>query len=139
MKPTYANQAFTNAQLDLFEEVRRKVEKLPDIGYEVSCHELARAVGLAFTLSWVDGHYLIGFEHSWVQLGDTDHIIDVYPIGHAGDRIRPVLVDHFVAHHLLGRGAYDRDFRLYDNTRLPAGLKNVRDYVVQTLREELKR
>ena len=76
----------------LWKLIRRQVSQLPNLnfgkddnGEEVllSCHILARAVGNVHNIQVVDGHWFIGFEHSWCV---TEHgnIIDVYPVATLG-------------------------------------------------------
>lgn len=81
----------------LFDRIRSAVENLPDglrdhegKELEISCHKLARAVGVAFKLKWQDGYFILpSYHHSWLRT-DRGNIIDVYPIGMIGG---PILVD----------------------------------------------
>ena len=61
-------EIFSGGLMTLLAKVMFIVDSIPDAFQEVRCHELTRAVGLAFGLPEAcvqDGHY--GFvEHSWL-------------------------------------------------------------------------
>jgi len=135
MRP-YANTVFTASQLDLFETIRRCVTSVPHThGHDdPSCHELARAVGRQFGLPVVDGHYLLGFEHSWLDV--DGHVLDVYPIGHAGYSISPILVDRHIA-KFTALHSGSMVYSLYDGSRKPRGVDRVRVDIVREIQQRI--
>lgn len=103
----FSTQEIPREDQDLFWEVRRRVEALPDLdlgldskGEKIflSCHMLARAVAKAFKdeeLRCCDGLYLKRFQHSW-NVTRNGNIIDVYPVAEIGGPIilgGPLLLD----------------------------------------------
>jgi hypothetical protein len=96
----YAATRVPARDLEVFEDVRRKVRRLPDLDLgrdekgeilELSCHMLARAIALIHPVLEIrDGYYTFHFEHSWLVTPDFN-IVDVYPVGIVGG---PVLVHH---------------------------------------------
>ena len=82
--------------ITLFQRIKDGLNKIPDdpdLGVSddgdrvvVSCHMLARAVGMVFKLHHCDGYYCGNFEHSWIMT-PSENIIDVYPIAVIGGPI----------------------------------------------------
>lgn len=124
---------FTASELELFESLRQCVLSLPY--RNVSCHELARAVGTRFKLPVADGHYLIEFGHSWLYIPGKGHVIDVCPVGHAGRS--PVMIDEFVARHPVGH-AWGSYRLLYDSSKKPKGLELIRQDVIVELALQMR-
>lgn len=91
MKSYSEIEVFTPHELLILEETIRLVNSLPeDPGWNVRCHELARAVHQANSMlranrpvaTVVDGRFG-GVEHSWIQIdrGMKQIILDVYAVG----------------------------------------------------------
>jgi hypothetical protein len=95
----YAEGSIAKADQELFKRIEKSIHSLSnnlDLGkdeigsrIELSCHILARAVALIFSLRYVDGKHLDLIEHSWVETS-SGNIIDVYPVGALGG---PQLID----------------------------------------------
>ena len=73
----------------LFEKIKEIVNNFPDIDYGVdkngkkivlSCHMLARAIAITFSLECRDGYFYPNYQHSWLKTAKKN-IIDVYPVG----------------------------------------------------------
>lgn len=100
-----AAMRISQADQDIFASIRRAVIQLPDDLQDedgqvinLTCHNLAMAVGYAFRLRWQHGYYASpAYPHSWVIL--NKHVVDVYPVAMLGG---PVLLDgeSFIVQHL---------------------------------------
>ncbi len=87
---------FLDEDLLLFERVKRAIGQMEDTNLEMdedgkqivlSCHILARAVARVFScLRVVDGHFIGGYDHSWVETR-SGHVIDLYPVAMIGGPI----------------------------------------------------
>lgn len=94
MTPWVVKEGYiSKEELELFQEIRQAVERLPDIRLNsvLSCHVLARSVKIVFgeSLEVVDGHLYPTYAHSWLKL-PSGNVIDVYPVGIIGG---PLLVE----------------------------------------------
>jgi hypothetical protein len=112
-------------ELEAFEIIRKDVLALPDLdlGYKengekvvLSCHILSYAVkrthgGMGGGLTYEEGRFLDGFDHSWLVTRNS-HIIDVYPVGIVGG---PIMVDGQAP--LLSRRMY-HPMKVSDSDRL---------------------
>lgn len=84
---TYTEKHLQTEDIELFRKIEYVIDKieLPHIGEEteVTCHMLADAVSDVFCLEVIRGHFIRGYEHSWLV---TKHrnLIDVYPFGMIG-------------------------------------------------------
>ncbi len=95
----YCEQFIPKEDMDLFFRIRKAVEAMtnPDLGHDengeeidLSCHMIARAVAKLFSVKFLDGFYIKGFQHSWIET-KHGHLIDVYPIGVIGG---PILLEN---------------------------------------------
>lgn len=85
----YCRRFITVEEIELFQEIRDAVNKMPDIDLGMdeekepiilSCHMLARGVAKVFPVRCVDGYFYPSLQHSWVVIPKTNSVIDVYPI-----------------------------------------------------------
>jgi hypothetical protein len=67
---------------EIFRQVEASVGKISlaadHLDFEISCHNLCRALAKIHNLEVVDGYFTAGFCHSWLTT-DSGAIIDPYP------------------------------------------------------------
>jgi hypothetical protein len=98
MKP-YAYWGIPKEDLELFNKIKRIVQKIPevDLGVDeegkkilVSCHILARALANVFPVKYKSGYFVNrAYSHSWL-VTKSGIIIDPYPWAMVGG---PILID----------------------------------------------
>lgn len=83
MKNYAEHEVFKSGELVYFLTAQELVRRIPDDfmadGWELRCHEVARAVGLRLGLKVIDGKSG-GVDHSWL-LTASSNILDVYVVG----------------------------------------------------------
>lgn len=95
---TFAEAYIAKQDIEIFQGIRRLIDSVDgfDIGGELTCHDISRAVAGIFPVRMETGYYFRGFEHSWLRT-ENRNIIDVYPVGVIGG---PILVAYEVGQFL---------------------------------------
>ncbi len=88
MKGYAEQEVFSELEMAMWHRATKFVAAVPDrYGYEVRCHELARAVGRLLNVPVVDGMFGGLVEHSWLSIprppdrSPTSVVLDVYVPG----------------------------------------------------------
>jgi hypothetical protein len=132
----YARMHVSERDFEIFSQIRRIVERLPDFKFDnknediVSCHMLARALKTFFPVRVCDGYFCGSYQHSWLRTEDGSYI-DVYPVATLGG---PILIAG-TAFCSLGHKLYKtRRYKgRFSKPEFKAAVKEIREEIVKIL------